>query len=166
MCGLPPPSSDFGPEMTRSGFAFPLALRSTRVDSTPRSLSNGRRFWHEDGEPAADYANYADADVRPNGQLASLHSRNSRNPRLVPSKKARPPLLFDPDREYTCPGGNKKSTERLKQSALAHAKLDLEIAEEWFPVEQEASQRLDREERAAKTSRGAAKSSSRRSTRR
>src|SRR6266850_7391347 len=84
MCGLPPPSSDFGPEMTRSGFAFPLALRSTRVDSTPRSLSNGRRFWHEDGEPAADYANYADADVRPNGQLASLHPRNSRNPRLVP----------------------------------------------------------------------------------
>src|SRR6266850_3766065 len=87
MCGLPPPSSDFGPEMTRSGFAFPLALRSTRVDSTPRSLSNGRRFWHEDGEPAADYANYADADVRPNGQLAGLHPRNSRNPRLVPSKK-------------------------------------------------------------------------------
>src|SRR6267143_6451350 len=127
MCGLPPPSSDFGPEMTRSGFAFPRALRSTRVDSTPRSLSNGRRFCHEDGQPAADYANYADADVRPNGQLASLHPRNSRNPRLVPSKKARPPLLFDPDREYTCPGGNKKSTERLEQSALAHAKLDLEI---------------------------------------
>src|SRR6267142_1283929 len=83
----------------------PFEPRSTRVDSTPRSLSNGRRFWHEDGEPAADYANYADADVRPNGQLASLHPRNSRNPRLVPSKKARfltfsetkrPPLLFDP----------------------------------------------------------------------
>ena len=28
--------------------------------------------------------------------------------------------------------------ERLKQGALANAKLDLEIAEEWFPVEQEA----------------------------
>src|SRR5438552_17171720 len=56
--------------------------------------------------------------------------------------------------------------ERLKQGALSHAKLDLEIAEEWFPVEQEAWQRLDREERAAKTSRGAAKSSSRHSTRR
>ena len=28
--------------------------------------------------------------------------------------------------------------ERLKQGALSHAKLDLEIAEEWFPVEQEA----------------------------
>ena len=39
--------------------------------------------------------------------------------------------------------------ERLKQGALSHAKLDLEIAEEWFPVEQEAWQRLDREERTA-----------------
>ena len=55
--------------------------------------------------------------------------------------------------------------ERLKQGALANAKLDLEIAEDWFPVEQEAWQRLDREGRA-RTSRGAAKSSSRRSTRR
>src|SRR6266571_215160 len=56
--------------------------------------------------------------------------------------------------------------ERLKQGALANAKLDLEIAEEWFPVEQAAWQRLDRQERAARTSRGAAKSSSRHSTRR
>jgi len=55
--------------------------------------------------------------------------------------------------------------ERLKHGALANAKLNLEIAEEWFPVEQEAWQRLDREERAAKTSRSAAKSTSRRSTR-
>ena len=56
--------------------------------------------------------------------------------------------------------------ERLKQGALANAKLDLEIAGKWFPVDQEAWQRLDQEERAAKTSRHAAKSSSRRSTRR
>jgi CopG family transcriptional regulator/antitoxin EndoAI len=56
--------------------------------------------------------------------------------------------------------------ERLKQGALSNAKLDLEIAEEWFPVEQEAWQRLDREEPAAKSSRGEVKSSSRRSTRR
>ena len=56
--------------------------------------------------------------------------------------------------------------ERLKQGALANAKLDLKIAEEWSPVEQEAWQRLDREERTDKTSRGAVKSSSRRSTRR
>ena len=56
--------------------------------------------------------------------------------------------------------------EHLKQGALASAELDLEIAEEWFPVEQEAWQRLDQQEQAAKTSRDAAKSSSRRSTRR
>jgi metal-responsive CopG/Arc/MetJ family transcriptional regulator len=55
--------------------------------------------------------------------------------------------------------------ERLKAGALANAKLDLEIAEEWFPVEREAWQRLDREERAAmKATRSAAKSTSRRST--
>ena len=56
--------------------------------------------------------------------------------------------------------------ERLKQGAEVNAKLDLEIAKEWFPVEQEAWQKLDREEQARKTPRGAAKSISRRSTRR
>jgi CopG family transcriptional regulator/antitoxin EndoAI len=55
---------------------------------------------------------------------------------------------------------------RLKQGALANATLNLEIAEEWFPVEQEAWQKLDKEERIRKTSRGGAKSTSRRSTRR
>jgi CopG family transcriptional regulator / antitoxin EndoAI len=56
--------------------------------------------------------------------------------------------------------------ERLKQGALANAKLDLEIAEEWFPVEQELWQRLDQEEQAHQPSRSAGKSTSRRSTRR
>lgn len=56
--------------------------------------------------------------------------------------------------------------ERLKQGALANAKLDLEIAEEWFPVENEAWQKLDQEEQAQKPGRSAAKSTSRRSTRR
>src|ERR1700756_3533750 len=55
--------------------------------------------------------------------------------------------------------------ERLKQGALANAKLDLEIAEEWFPVEQQAWQKLDQEEQAKKPSRSAGKSTSRRSTR-
>ena len=55
--------------------------------------------------------------------------------------------------------------ERLKQGALANAKLDLEIAEEWFPVEQEAWQKLDQEEQARKPTRSAGKSTSRRSTR-
>ena len=56
--------------------------------------------------------------------------------------------------------------ERLKQGALANAKLNLEIAEEWFPVEQEAWQKLDQEEPTGKTFRGVAKSTLRRSTRR
>jgi metal-responsive CopG/Arc/MetJ family transcriptional regulator len=54
--------------------------------------------------------------------------------------------------------------ERLKQGALENANVDLEIAEEWFPAEQELRRRLDREERASAPSRG--KSTSRRSTRR
>jgi CopG family transcriptional regulator / antitoxin EndoAI len=56
--------------------------------------------------------------------------------------------------------------ERLKQGALANAKLDLEIAKEWFPAENEAWQKLDQEERVQKPGRGAVKSTSRRSTRR
>lgn len=56
--------------------------------------------------------------------------------------------------------------ERLKEGALANAKLDLEIAEEWFPVEQEAWHRLEKEEQKAKATRSAGKSSLRRSTRR
>ena len=63
--------------------------------------------------------------------------------------------------------GTSNLRERLKQGALANVKLNLEIAEEWFPVDQEAWQRLDDEERAAaKATRGAGKSTSRRSTRR
>src|SRR6266478_4974666 len=62
--------------------------------------------------------------------------------------------------------GTANLRERLKAGALANARLNLEIAEEWFPVEQEVWQRLEHEERAtAKVFRGAAKSISRRSTR-
>jgi CopG family transcriptional regulator/antitoxin EndoAI len=56
--------------------------------------------------------------------------------------------------------------ERLKQGALANAKADLEIAEEWFPVEQEAWRKLEKEERDRKPSQSAGKSTSRRSTQR
>src|SRR5260370_23192819 len=56
--------------------------------------------------------------------------------------------------------------ERLKQGALANADENLEIAAEWFPLEQEAWDRLEQEERSTKTTRNAAKSTSRRSTRR
>lgn len=55
--------------------------------------------------------------------------------------------------------------ERLKQGALANAKLDLEIAEEWFPMEQEAWQRLEKEEQR-KPTRSVGKSMSRPATRR
>src|SRR2546425_12087835 len=61
--------------------------------------------------------------------------------------------------------GTANIRERLKAGALANAKLDLELAEEWFPVEQEAWQRLEREEQAAaKATRNVVKSTSRRST--
>ena len=61
--------------------------------------------------------------------------------------------------------GTANIRERLKAGALANAKLDLELAEEWFPVEQEAWQRLEREEQAAaKATRNEAKSTSRPST--
>src|ERR1035441_9019592 len=63
--------------------------------------------------------------------------------------------------------GTANLRERLKAGALANAKLNLEIAEEWFPVENEAWQRLEREERpVAKATRSAVKSTSRPSTRR
>lgn len=56
--------------------------------------------------------------------------------------------------------------EQLKAGALANAKLNLELAEEWFPLEQEAWDKLEREERGAKPIRSAGKSTSRRSIRR
>jgi CopG family transcriptional regulator/antitoxin EndoAI len=66
---------------------------------------------------------------------------------------------------YVQTQGRANLRERLKQGALANAKLDLEIAEEWFQVDQELWQRLEKEE-AKKPSRSAGKSTSRRSTRR
>src|ERR1041384_6592784 len=46
------------------------------------------------------------------------------------------------------PEGALNLTEQIKPGALANSGLNLEIVEEWFPAEQEAWQRLDREERA------------------
>ena len=62
--------------------------------------------------------------------------------------------------------GTANLKERLKAGALANAELNLELAEEWFPVEQEAWQRLERDERIRKPSCSAGKSISRRSTQR
>lgn len=69
--------------------------------------------------------------------------------------------------QFVKPRGTANLRERLKAGALANAALNLEIAQEWFPVEQEAWQRLEHEEQAtAKATRGAARSTSRRSTQR
>jgi CopG family transcriptional regulator/antitoxin EndoAI len=63
--------------------------------------------------------------------------------------------------------GTANLREQLKAGAMANAKLNLELAEEWFPVEQEAWQRLELEEQAtAKATHRGAKSTSRASTRR
>ena len=57
--------------------------------------------------------------------------------------------------------------ERLKQAALRDHDLDLEIASDWFAVDQEQWQKLDKQEKPqVTTGRKEAKSTSRRSTRR
>jgi CopG family transcriptional regulator / antitoxin EndoAI len=63
--------------------------------------------------------------------------------------------------------GTANLREQLKAGALANAKQNLELAEEWFPVEQEAWKRLEREEQAtSRATRSGVKSTSRRSTQR
>ena len=55
--------------------------------------------------------------------------------------------------------------ERLKQAALRDHDLDLEIASDWFAVDQEQWQKLENQEKPqAKTGPKRAKSTSRRST--
>jgi CopG family transcriptional regulator/antitoxin EndoAI len=56
--------------------------------------------------------------------------------------------------------------ERLKQAALRDQDLDLEIANDWFVVDQEQWQRLNDQERHQPTGRNGVKFTSRRSTRR
>ena len=84
----------------------------------------------------------------------------------VASKGNRSRLISQAVLHYVKAQGSENLKERLKQGALANANLNLEIAEEWFPVEQEAWQKLEQEERATKATRSAGKSTSRRSTRR
>src|ERR1022692_5293669 len=56
--------------------------------------------------------------------------------------------------------------ERLRQAALRDRDLDLEIASDWFAVDQEQWQKLENQEsRCAPSGREEAKSTSRRSTR-
>ena len=56
--------------------------------------------------------------------------------------------------------------ERLKQSAIRDRDLDMEEIDEWAAVDHESWQRLDRDENQKVRGRSAAKSTSRRSTRR
>jgi CopG family transcriptional regulator/antitoxin EndoAI len=84
----------------------------------------------------------------------------------VARKGTRSRLISQAVLHYVKAQGSENLKERLKQGALANANLNLEIAEEWFPVEQEAWQKLEQEERATKATRSAGKSTSRRSTRR
>ena len=57
--------------------------------------------------------------------------------------------------------------ERLRQAALRDRDLDLEIASDWFAVDQEQWQKLENQEnRQSLSGREEAKSTSRRSTRR
>jgi CopG family transcriptional regulator/antitoxin EndoAI len=57
--------------------------------------------------------------------------------------------------------------ERLKQAALRDRDLDLEIASDWFAVDREQWQKLDKQEnRQPRAGRKEVKSTSRRSTRR
>src|SRR5260370_21264675 len=84
----------------------------------------------------------------------------------VASKGNRSRLISQAVLHYVKTRGTENLKERLKEGALANAKLNLEIAEEWFPVEQEAWQRLEQAELATKAIRGGEKSTSRRATRR
>ena len=54
---------------------------------------------------------------------------------------------------YVQSRGASNLRERLKQGALANANLDLEIAEEWFPVEQEAWQKRVRDAKVTECNR-------------
>jgi CopG family transcriptional regulator/antitoxin EndoAI len=57
--------------------------------------------------------------------------------------------------------------KRLEEAAVRDRDLDRQVADEWLPVDQEIWRRLDDSEQYPKpTTRGAAKSTSRRSTRR
>jgi len=67
---------------------------------------------------------------------------------------------------YVATAGPEAMQERLKQAALRDRDLDLEIANDWFAVDQEQWHRLDNEEKAPRpVGRNAAKSTLRRSTR-
>jgi hypothetical protein len=60
-------------------------------------------------------------------------------------------LISDAVMRYVSTRGRSNLAEQLKADALAHVNRDLAIAEEWFPLEEEAWQRRQgRHEKAQK----------------
>ena len=58
----------------------------------------------------------------------------------VAPKRNRSRLISEAVMHYVSSRGKSKLAEQLKAGALANAKRDLAIAEEWFPLEEEAWQ--------------------------
>lgn len=59
----------------------------------------------------------------------------------VAPKGNRSRVISDAVMHYVSSRGRSHLAERLKAGALANAKRDMAIAEEWFPLEEEAWQR-------------------------
>jgi CopG family transcriptional regulator/antitoxin EndoAI len=59
----------------------------------------------------------------------------------VAPKGNRSRLISDAVMYYVTAKAKSNLAERLKQGALVNAQRDLELAQEWFPLEEEASQR-------------------------
>ena len=53
-------------------------------------------------------------------------------------------LISEAVMHYVTTKAKSSLAERLKEGALAHAERDIEIAEEWFPIEEQAWQRSAR----------------------
>ncbi len=61
--------------------------------------------------------------------------------RVAPRGK-RSSLISEAVLHYVKTRGKQNLRERLKQGYLANAERDLEIAQEWFPLEEEARQKV------------------------
>lgn len=58
----------------------------------------------------------------------------------VAPRGSRSRLIDDAVRQYVESRGRKNLRRRLKEGYLANARLNLELAQEWFPLEEEAWQ--------------------------
>jgi len=64
----------------------------------------------------------------------------------VAAKGARSALIDRAIRHYVATQSRENLRERLKQEALANAERDLQLAAEWFPLEEEAWRTQDPED--------------------